>query len=164
MAGTGVNPYAVLGLPEDCSQDELKRAYRELAHLYHPDHNSGADWATERWKLVNEAYEAITKPRPGRSQCDGATPVAPARTPRGAIIATALVSALIATGSGFILGKATGADVGAARAVGTAEARHDASVATRQAFRASFARSRRTAYRTAFRAAVKDASVGVAAQ
>ena len=62
------DPYSVLGVKPDASDDEIKRAYRELARKYHPDNyqnNPLADLAEEKMKEINEAYEAITKMRAG---------------------------------------------------------------------------------------------------
>lgn len=58
------NPYEVLGLKEGASQDEIKRAYRELAKKYHPDQyddNPLKNLAEERMREINEAYDALTK-------------------------------------------------------------------------------------------------------
>ena len=62
------DPYTVLGVKPDASDEEVKRAYRELARKYHPDNyqnNPLADLAEEKMKEVNEAYEAIQKQRSG---------------------------------------------------------------------------------------------------
>lgn len=62
------DPYRVLGIKSNASDDEVKRAYRELARKYHPDNyqnNPLADLAEEKMKEINEAYEAITKIRSG---------------------------------------------------------------------------------------------------
>ena len=62
------DPYSVLGVKPDASDDEIKRAYRELARKYHPDNyqnNPLADLAEEKMKEINEAYDTITKMRAG---------------------------------------------------------------------------------------------------
>ena len=64
------DPYQVLGVRADASDEEIKRAYRELARKYHPDNyqnNPLADLAEEKMKEINEAYDAITKMRSGAS-------------------------------------------------------------------------------------------------
>lgn len=60
------DPYEVLGVSTDASDDEIKRAYRDLARKYHPDNyqnNPLADLAEEKMKEINEAYDAITRGR-----------------------------------------------------------------------------------------------------
>lgn len=62
------DPYTVLGVSQNASDDEVKKAYRELARKYHPDNyqnNPLADLAEEKMKEINEAYDAITKQRSG---------------------------------------------------------------------------------------------------
>ncbi len=62
------DPYEVLGVSPDASDDEIKRTYRDLARKYHPDNyqnNPLADLAEEKMKEINEAYDAITKARAG---------------------------------------------------------------------------------------------------
>ena len=62
------DPYEVLGVSPDAGDDEVKRAYRDLARKYHPDNyqnNPLADLAEEKMKEINEAYDAITKGRTG---------------------------------------------------------------------------------------------------
>nr|WP_317323191.1 DnaJ domain-containing protein [uncultured Flavonifractor sp.] len=65
------DPYSVLGVKPDASDDEIKRAYRDLARKYHPDNyqnNPLADLAEEKMKEINEAYDAINKMRSGARQ------------------------------------------------------------------------------------------------
>jgi hypothetical protein len=52
--------YERLGVECDAPEDIVKRAYREKAHLYHPDRNTSPD-ATYQMQLINEAYEQIMK-------------------------------------------------------------------------------------------------------
>lgn len=62
------DPYEVLGVSPDANDDEIKRAYRDLARKYHPDNyqnNPLADLAEEKMKEINEAYDAITRTRSG---------------------------------------------------------------------------------------------------
>lgn len=58
------NPYEVLGLKEGASEEEIKRAYRELVKKYHPDQyrdNPLAKLAEEKLREVNEAYDYLMK-------------------------------------------------------------------------------------------------------
>ena len=60
------NPYEVLGVPRNASNDEVKKAYRQLCKKYHPDsyvNNPLADLAEEKFKEVQAAYEQIMKER-----------------------------------------------------------------------------------------------------
>ena len=60
------NPYDVLGVSQNASDDEIKKAYRDLTRKYHPDANVDnplADLAEEKFKEVQEAYDMIMKER-----------------------------------------------------------------------------------------------------
>ena len=60
------DPYKVLGVSPDASDDEIKKAYRQLARKYHPDKyrdSDLADLASEKMKEVNAAYEEIKNMR-----------------------------------------------------------------------------------------------------
>lgn len=51
--------YNILGVSKSASADELKRAYRKLAHEYHPDKASGSE---AKFKEINEAYQVLSDP------------------------------------------------------------------------------------------------------
>lgn len=57
-----VNHYQTLGVPEEATQDEIKKAYRKLALEYHPDRNSKSG-AEEKFKEISEAYEILGDPK-----------------------------------------------------------------------------------------------------
>ena len=58
------DPYKVLGLNKSASPDEVKKAYRKLAHEHHPDKNAGSKEAEEKFKEISAAYEQIQNPQP----------------------------------------------------------------------------------------------------
>ena len=61
-----LDPYSVLGVPRNASDDEIKKAYRKLSRKYHPDaniNNPNKDQAEEKFKEVQQAYEQIMKER-----------------------------------------------------------------------------------------------------
>ena len=63
-----MNPYEVLGVSRNASIDEIKRAYKELSRKYHPDSYVGnplSSLAEEKFKQVQEAYDAIMKEKNG---------------------------------------------------------------------------------------------------
>lgn len=60
------DPYKVLGVSREASDEEIKKAYRELARKYHPDsyvNNPLSDLVQEKMKEINEAYDEIQKQR-----------------------------------------------------------------------------------------------------
>ena len=68
------NPYEVLGVSENASDEEIKKAYRELARKYHPDNyadNPLSDLAGEKMKEINEAYDQIVNARRGGQTSGG---------------------------------------------------------------------------------------------
>jgi molecular chaperone DnaJ len=54
--------YSILELPSSASMDEIKKAYRRLAHQYHPDKNANDLYAAAQFAEIKEAYETLTNP------------------------------------------------------------------------------------------------------
>jgi len=54
------NPYETLGVSKDASSEEIKKAYRRLAHKYHPDKDGGDE---KKFKEINEAYQILSDPK-----------------------------------------------------------------------------------------------------
>ena len=68
------DPYKVLNVSPSASDEEVKKAYRDLARKYHPDNyhdNPLADLAQEKMKEINEAYDTIQRQRHGRGGAGG---------------------------------------------------------------------------------------------
>lgn len=65
------DPYKVLGLSRDASDEDVKRAYRRLAKKYHPDLNPGDQEAARKMQEVNAAYEQIKNPEKFQQQSGG---------------------------------------------------------------------------------------------
>ena len=53
------DPYKVLGVSPDASDEEIKKAYRDLTKKYHPDLNPGDKSAEQKMHDINAAYDAI---------------------------------------------------------------------------------------------------------
>lgn len=56
------DPYKILGVSPDASDEEIKRAYRKLAKQYHPDLHPGDEEAAKKMQQINAAYEQIKDP------------------------------------------------------------------------------------------------------
>ena len=65
------DPYKVLGVSPDASDEEIKRAYRRLAKQYHPDLNPGDEAAAKKMQQLNAAYEQIKNPEKARQGSTG---------------------------------------------------------------------------------------------
>src|SRR5262245_48073455 len=75
--------YVVLGVRQEASESEIKRAYRRLARRFHPDINPGDNAAAAHFQQVLEAYETLID-RDRRVRYDsGETASAPAEARRG---------------------------------------------------------------------------------
>lgn len=57
-----MDPYEVLGVDQEASERDVKRAYRKLSVKYHPDKNQGNDAAIETFNKIREAYEILGNP------------------------------------------------------------------------------------------------------
>jgi curved DNA-binding protein CbpA len=57
------DPYVVLGVRADASDEEIRSAYRRLVQLHHPDHNHGSAESERRFEEVQEAYAQVRKLR-----------------------------------------------------------------------------------------------------
>ena len=56
------DPYTVLGVPRSATQDQIKKAYRDLARKHHPDMNQGDKASEEKFKEIQLAYETLSDP------------------------------------------------------------------------------------------------------
>ena len=68
------DPYEVLGVSKDATDEQIKAAYKEQARKYHPDNynnNPLSDLAEEKMKEINEAYDAIMAERKARRKSGG---------------------------------------------------------------------------------------------
>jgi DnaJ-class molecular chaperone len=82
------DPYAVLGLARNATEDDIRRSFRKLAKELHPDLNPGDKAAAERFKKVTAAYELLSDPerrkRYDRGEIDASGEPRRAYQPHGA--------------------------------------------------------------------------------
>ncbi len=70
------DPYQILGVTRDTTDEEIKKAYRALAKKYHPDNYQDAalsELAAEKMKEINEAYDEILRQRQNGNSYSGAS-------------------------------------------------------------------------------------------
>lgn len=60
---TKADYYEILGVPKDASEDEIKKAYRQMAFKYHPDRNPDDAESESKFKEAAEAYEVLRDPQ-----------------------------------------------------------------------------------------------------
>ena len=61
-SGNSETFYDILGVEEKCSQDEIKKAYRKLSFMYHPDKNGNSAESTEKFQKISEAFSILSDP------------------------------------------------------------------------------------------------------
>ena len=100
------DPYQVLGVPSTATDEEVKKAYRNLAKKYHPDNYHDdplADLAQEKMKEINEAYEEIQNQRKRGASGKATEPTAAAMAaPTAATAPTATAAAMIPPSSASV--------------------------------------------------------------
>ena len=62
------DPYKILGVSPNASDEEIKQAYRRLAKQYHPDRNPGDEEAAKKMQQINAAYDQIKNPEKYQQQ------------------------------------------------------------------------------------------------
>lgn len=65
------DPYKVLGVSPQASDEEIKKAYRRLAKQYHPDRNPGDPVAAKKMQQINDAYDQIKNPEKSQPNYGG---------------------------------------------------------------------------------------------
>ena len=62
------DPYEVLGVSQNASPEEIKKAYRKLSLEHHPDRNNGSETSTQRFQEITAAYEDISTNKNNKKQ------------------------------------------------------------------------------------------------
>lgn len=75
------DPHVILGLAPDATRDDVRRAYRRLARMYHPDSNPGDERAGKRFRMIQRAYRTLSDPSLAVPETTPDTPPAPAPEP-----------------------------------------------------------------------------------
>lgn len=65
------DPYEILGVARDASEEDIKTAYRRLAKKYHPDLNPGDSSAAQKMNEINAAYDRIKNPQAYKNEAAG---------------------------------------------------------------------------------------------
>src|SRR5262249_61663445 len=91
-AGLDKDYYAILGVPREATEDEIRRAYRRQALEWHPDRRPGDPRAAERFREISEAYAVLISParrreydEASRAGAAGQFPPKPGRPVRGPV-------------------------------------------------------------------------------
>ena len=61
-SGNSETFYDILGVEDKCSQDEIKKAYRKLSFMHHPDKNGNSAESTEKFQKISEAFSVLSDP------------------------------------------------------------------------------------------------------
>ena len=77
------DPYVVLGVRSDASDQEVRSAYRRLVQLHHPDHNNGSPESERRFEEVQEAYAQVRNLRESGAQPPPPPPPPPSSSDPG---------------------------------------------------------------------------------